>query len=366
MAGSALTVHTRVVRARWRADSRASTEPHQRADEPVNETTPYRRDFSPEAEDRTAAHRDSLPYCELAIMTERQATQPDKAASVNLDGTTERDLPPPPELLAESSDVWTVKREKAETSKVSTIKRPQPDTGSVSTVERPQPDTGSVSTVGRPQPDTGSVSTVERPPPATASVSTNFPTVPRPQPATASVATSQRQPLATRKVPTIQRPQPGTAFASTLNREVESSRVSTVDTTSPCAKSDDDLAATAERTRFGRGSGAQPKQGAAVAQPSRDAAGAQPRRVITSATVEDKPPRVAASLSWLGVVVAQPELGAPLVIGTWLCPEFRVTSPVAKIVERDDGLLVQTVTKSRYFVKPAGDAYLVNKAGKPG
>ena len=53
-------------------------------------------------------------------------------------------------------------------------------------------------------------------------------------------------------------------------------------------------------------------------------------------------------------------------IGTWLCPEFRVTSPVAKIVERDDGVLVQTATKSRYFVKPAGDAYLVGSAGKSG
>src|SRR5690606_6378762 len=127
-----------------------------------------------------------------------------------------------------------------------------------------------------------------------------------------------------------------------------------------------ELAATAERTRFGRGSGAQPKHGAAPAQPSRAAAGAHPKRVITSATALDKPPRVAGALSWLGVVVAQPEVGAPLVIGTWLGPEFRVTSPVAKIVQRDDGVVVQTVTKSRYFVKAAGDAFLIGNAGKPG
>ncbi len=348
MAGSALTVHTRVVRARWRADSRASTEPHQRADEPVSETTPYRRDFSPEAEDRTAAHRDSLPYCELAIVpecqadrpTDRPAMQPEKALAISLDGTTERDLPPPPELFAESSDVWTVKREKAETSKVSTLQRPKPGSSSASTIERPEPESTNVST---------SVSTRERPKPGSSGTST----LERPRPGSSDVSTRRR-------------PQPETRKVASLSREVESARVSTVDITAPCAKGDDELAVTAERTRFGRGSGAQPKHGAASGQPAREDAGAQQRRTITSATVDDKPPRVAGALSWLGVVVAQPEVGAPLVIGTWLCPEFRVTSPVAKIVERDDGVLVQTVTKSRYFVKPAGDAYLVGSAGKSG
>jgi len=62
-------------------------------------------------------------------------------------------------------------------------------------------------------------------------------------------------------------------------------------------------------------------------------------------------------LKWVGVVVSQPEIGACLLIGTWLRKDFRVTTPVEQMFQRDDGLFVQTATKSRYFVKHAGDVY---------
>jgi hypothetical protein len=67
-------------------------------------------------------------------------------------------------------------------------------------------------------------------------------------------------------------------------------------------------------------------------------------------------------LQWLGVVLTQPEVGAALMIGTWLRPEFCITSPVTHVVPRGHGVLVQTTTKSRYFVSPDGDTYLVRKA----
>jgi hypothetical protein len=71
------------------------------------------------------------------------------------------------------------------------------------------------------------------------------------------------------------------------------------------------------------------------------------------------PERRRARITWLGVVVTPPELGASLMIGTWLRPEFRVTSPVTRVVPRHDGVLVQTSSKTCYFVKHAGDTYLV-------
>jgi hypothetical protein len=71
-------------------------------------------------------------------------------------------------------------------------------------------------------------------------------------------------------------------------------------------------------------------------------------------------------LQWLGVVLSKPEVGAALMIGTWLRPEFCVTSPVMHVFPRGDGLLVQTTTKSLYFVGPDGDTYLVRKTGDAG
>jgi hypothetical protein len=67
-------------------------------------------------------------------------------------------------------------------------------------------------------------------------------------------------------------------------------------------------------------------------------------------------------LEWLGVVLSKPEVGAALMIGTWLRPEFCVTSPVTRVFPRGDGVLVQTTTKSLYFVGPDGDTYLVRKS----
>jgi hypothetical protein len=59
--------------------------------------------------------------------------------------------------------------------------------------------------------------------------------------------------------------------------------------------------------------------------------------------------------------VSPPEVGASLLIGTWLRPEFRVTSIVTRVAPKNDGVLVQTASKSYYFVKPAGDVYLVRR-----
>jgi hypothetical protein len=70
-----------------------------------------------------------------------------------------------------------------------------------------------------------------------------------------------------------------------------------------------------------------------------------------------------ANWSWLGVVMAQPEVGAALVIGTRTRGNFCVTSPITRLFPREGGTLVLTSTKSRYFVEPGGDAYLVRKVG---
>jgi len=67
-----------------------------------------------------------------------------------------------------------------------------------------------------------------------------------------------------------------------------------------------------------------------------------------------------AKLMWLGVVLSQPEVGAALVIGTWMRSDFCVTSPATRVVEKERGVLVQTVN-NRYFVKPEGDTYLVTE-----
>lgn len=71
-----------------------------------------------------------------------------------------------------------------------------------------------------------------------------------------------------------------------------------------------------------------------------------------------------SQLTWVGVVVSPPEVGASMMIGTWLRPEFRVTSPVAKLLMREDGMLVQTTSKSRYIVHSTGDTYLVRDPDK--
>lgn len=85
---------------------------------------------------------------------------------------------------------------------------------------------------------------------------------------------------------------------------------------------------------------------------------AQHRRSLQSA------PRLRTdSMPWVGIVCSAPEVGACLVIGTYEAPEFRVTSPVSRIFPREGGVLVQTTTKSRYFVEDSGNAYLVRKVG---
>lgn len=69
----------------------------------------------------------------------------------------------------------------------------------------------------------------------------------------------------------------------------------------------------------------------------------------------------AEDMSSLGVVLGPPQVGAALVIGSWLRPEFCVTSPVTHTSVRDGGVVVETASGSRYFVYYAGDAYVVRK-----
>jgi hypothetical protein len=80
----------------------------------------------------------------------------------------------------------------------------------------------------------------------------------------------------------------------------------------------------------------------------------QPRRPT-------QPERRPRNMQWLGVVVAPPLLGASLVIGTWLRPDFRVTSAITRLIERDDGVIVMTASKSGYLVEHSGDVYFVGK-----
>jgi len=94
----------------------------------------------------------------------------------------------------------------------------------------------------------------------------------------------------------------------------------------------------------------------------------KPARADTPARA-DKPARadtqgrtLAAQMSWLGIAQCQPEVGASLVIGTYAREDFCVTSPVTHVFTREDGVLVQTATKSRYFIEPSGDTYMLRKA----
>ena len=66
---------------------------------------------------------------------------------------------------------------------------------------------------------------------------------------------------------------------------------------------------------------------------------------------------------WLGCVVSPPTVGASLVIGRFMQPDFTITSPVTKIITRQDGMLIQTTTKNRYFVDNGGATYLVRRLG---
>ena len=86
---------------------------------------------------------------------------------------------------------------------------------------------------------------------------------------------------------------------------------------------------------------------------------AQIAQLVETLNTAAVPEPSARDLKWIGVVVSPPLIGASLLIGTWLRPDFRVTTPVASIFERDDGVLVETEAKSRYFVKHSGDVYSV-------
>lgn len=62
--------------------------------------------------------------------------------------------------------------------------------------------------------------------------------------------------------------------------------------------------------------------------------------------------------SWLGLVVESPRIGHPLKIERSGARDVRLSSPVANLVSFVDGVLVQT-RRSRYFIDPAGNAYLI-------
>jgi hypothetical protein len=86
-------------------------------------------------------------------------------------------------------------------------------------------------------------------------------------------------------------------------------------------------------------------------------------KVIESLTEPNGPKVRPSHLKWLGVVLTQPEVGAALVIGTWLREDFCVTSPVTKVFPREGGVLVHTHNDSSYFVETSGDTYLVRRGG---
>lgn len=60
---------------------------------------------------------------------------------------------------------------------------------------------------------------------------------------------------------------------------------------------------------------------------------------------------------WLGLVVAPPQIGAPLVIGKPGARDLTLTSTVSYMFPREDGVLVQTIRGSRYFIGIAGNTY---------
>ncbi|HEU4614549.1 MAG TPA: hypothetical protein VFS15_20780 [Kofleriaceae bacterium] len=87
------------------------------------------------------------------------------------------------------------------------------------------------------------------------------------------------------------------------------------------------------------------------------------QELVTDLTTAPAADPVTGAMTWIGVTLSDPQIGAAIVIGTWLRPEFRVTSPVTHVFPCQDGVLVQTSTKSRYFVEPGGDVYLVRRVG---
>lgn len=245
MAGSLLTVHTvhtRVVRRRGRADTRARTEPHaHRAETVPDTTTPYRRDFEPEAEMRNAG-RDSLPYMELQVTTEVETVKQASAPAQD-----ERPGHP---------DVTTQDR---------TIEKPRRDSDDDETTEKPRQELDALLRELKP----------------------------------AQLASGSGEVPAIDNTPTLE--------AATVPRLPP-----------PPAREANHRADSQGRTKAGH-------------------------------------------MAWLGIVQSEPQVGASLVIGSWTRPDFCVTSPVTHVFRREDGVLVQTASKSRYFVEPSGDAYLLRK-----
>ncbi|HEX5062045.1 MAG TPA: hypothetical protein VFV99_21900 [Kofleriaceae bacterium] len=86
---------------------------------------------------------------------------------------------------------------------------------------------------------------------------------------------------------------------------------------------------------------------------------AQIEQVMDRLTDPSGPKPHPSQLQWVGVVASPPEVGASMMIGTWLRPEFRITTAVTKLIMREDGMLIETASKSRYIVHPSGDAYFV-------
>lgn len=153
--------------------------------------------------------------------------------------------------------------------------------------------------------------------------------------------------------------------------------VPTVTVDDPITEIDDPITAPQDRVsrqlvktvprRLGAGSGTeraivdQPRQTTTPANPHaiEESSDAAMQRLIESLSDFTDAEPTPKELKWVGVVVSRPEVGASLLIGTWLRKDFRVTTPVAQLFEREDGVLVQTAAKTRYFVKHAGDVYLV-------
>lgn len=276
-----LTAHTRLVPAVRRADTRAKTQPRPAAEpERLESTSPYPRSFEAREEGR-----ESLPYLELEIATDRQDTL---EAHFN-EGTTAKR--PPLRIVKTVSRKIGVGTGPEQALPLAACKAVAPQAPALA-AGTPDPDE-------RPTAAIEKQTVVELDPPAKPSIDDID---------TAAVAKQRAE-----------------------------------DALEPSVV-DDDLELSTQRVVKMLES---LSEASASSRKQTEANGPAPRPSM---------------LQWLGVVLTQPEVGAALMIGTWLRPEFRVTSPVARVFARGDGVLVQTITKSRYFVGPNGDTYLVRSA----
>lgn len=335
MAGTTASAHTRLV-PRLRADTRAKTEPRLAAGTPdpdrLDSTSPYPRSFEPEGEGR-----ESLPYLEVEIQTEPQYTL---AAHLDVGTTAKRSL----------RVVKTVARKLGVGTGTESALPAAPPLAASKAVDPAAP-TAKLE-AGAADADAHATGAGENQDPS------EFGELP-------TTTIEKQRASETDEVATaaIERPTQSDdgdderATGALLVRkaaEVDELELSTA----RVVKMLEGLVTPPSTTRAITANAA-PASAARAAAARAAAAGAE--AAVTAAPLEPGPRP--SSMSWLGVVLAPPEVGAQLVIGTWLRPEFCVTSQVTHVLPRDNGTLVETITKSRYFIGIDGDTYRVRGSG---